>query len=305
MSNQVDQEFTRVMEAMSESAQPAPPLVPTRIGERRTVRPVVAVVSAFVAVILTLGLGAFFVASIRSSDAVEQTVAGTDYSTGSIEAYWNWVTTGAVQLEPTDTSLEGDAVGVTQFGPEPKFDPTELGEVQRILSYAEIPYTTDTDFGEVFPIIESEFIPPVAFIGTLEGTSGSAVLYRILHTPTGETRLCLDDYVNGERGISCVSYVDPAADGFIWTVEHDEPFIAQSTIRVGMAMLPSQTSVVVLTSADGRTFVQRPIGGLSIIEFAAGDAPFPFSVEALDENGDVLARDAFDGATRPEETVDD
>lgn len=297
MSNRVDQELTRIMQAVSASARPAPLLMSKHRDRRRLSRPVVALASGFVVVMLTVGLGALVVSSIRPSDSTQEPATGTDYSNDSTDAYWEWMSAGAKQLEPTDTSLEPDVVGVVRAGPVPKFDPSELGEVQRIRSYGEFPYTSDGYFDDRFPTGDSEFIPPVAFIGTLEGTSTQVLLYRALYVPTGEVSLCLDEQNMGSRGVSCMTPLDLANDGFPWTVSHENPPTSEPTIRVTMAMLPRQTAVVVVTTADGRTFVQRPAGGVALIEFVGSDDLLPMSVEALDQNGDLLAQDSFDGDT--------
>lgn len=309
MSSRVDQEFTRVMEAVSAAARPAPRLDPETQYQRKSRRPVVAVVSAFVAVMVTLGLGAVLASSMRSSDATREPAVATDYPIGSVEFYWERMTIGAEPIEPFFTSVhrsgQPDVVAVTQKGPRPRFNPAELGEVQRIRSYAEFPFTGDAHFNESFPLVESEFIPPVAFIGTLEGTSTQVLLYRAVHVSSGEMTLCLDEQNNGARGIQCSSRDERANDGFLWTVSHSIPPTAESTVRVIMAMLPGQTAVAVVASADGRAFVQRPMGGVSVIEFVGDRGSLPISVEARDENGDVLASDTFNGQTPSKGFYDD
>jgi len=285
IDSKIDEQLKRFSAAVAHASSDPLPLYGAS-GRQRSKKPVLAFASAFVVVMITVGIGAFAISWIRSSDSTQDSAASTYGINGGIGAYWEWLTTDAVPLE------EG-LVGVTQSGPEPKFDPSELGEVQRILSHTESPYVGEINFEDDFPLVESEFVPPVAFIGTREGTSRQLVLYRAVHPPTGDLSLCLDEQNTDSGGISCFGHMDLINDGFSWGVEHDVDPTSGSIIRVIMEMLPRQTAVVVVTSADGRAFVQRPIGGVAAIEFVASDASLPISIEALDENGDVLARDGF------------
>ena len=291
IDSKIDEQLQRFSSAVAHAtSDPLPISEPS--GTQRSWKPVLAFASAFVVVMITLGIGAFAVSWSRSSDSTHDSAASSYGIDGDIGAYWEWLTTDAVPLED-------GVVGVTQSGPEPNFDPSDLGEVQRLLSHSEFPFVGELNFEGEFPLVESEFVPPVAFIGTLEGTSRQLMLYRAVHTPTGDLSLCLDQRITDRVDIWCSAHIDLINDGFPWGVEHDVDPTSGSIIRVIMEMLPSQTAVVVVTSADGRAFVQRPVGGVAVIEFVESGESLPISIEALDEDGSVLARDGFYDDTLP------
>lgn len=286
IDNKIDQQLRRFSSAVAH-ASPDPLPLSEPSGMRRYRKPSFAFASAFVVVLLTVGIGALAVTWTRSLDNSRESVTNTEFLDGDIETYWEWLTTDAALLE------QGH-VGVTRHGPTPLFDPSALGEVQRLVSHAEFPQELHT------PDYEPLSIPPVAHIGTIEGTTTQVHLYRTSDSFSGDMFLCLEDRDGSGGGTACHGDDDlVTGDGFIWTVENytdRDASTSGSISRVSMAMLPSATSVVVVELSDGRTFVQRPIGAVAAFEFEKLGDSFAVTIEALDENGDVLASDTFSGS---------
>lgn len=290
IDHKIDEQLQRFSSAVAH-ASPDPLLLSEPSSGQRYTRPAFAIASAFAVVMLTVGLGALAVTWTRSLDNTQESGTNNELLDRDIEAYWEWLTADAVALEP-------GVVGVTQTGPTPSFDPSTLGEVQRLVSYAESPQ------GLYTPDYEPLFIPPVAHIGTIEGATTQVQtqvqLYRTLDPFSGEKLLCLQNRDGGGGATACASDDDlVTGDGFMWLTETDlarDTSTSGSISRVAMAMLPRATSVVVVELSDGRTFVQRPIGSAAAFEFENLGDSFAVTVEALDENGDVLTSNTFSGS---------
>lgn len=284
--HKIDQQLQRFSSAVAH-ASPDPLPLSEPSGKQGFKKPAFALASGFIAVMLTVGLSALVVAWTLSSDSNQEPAASADAIDSDIEAYWEWLTTDAVPLE-------SGVVGVTQTGPAPSFVPSTLGEVQRLVSYAESPQELhDPDY-------EPSSIPPVAHIGTIEGTTTQVQLYRTADSFGGNMLLCLEDLDESGGGTACYSDDDLVNGyGFMWMAETDtdrDTSTSRSISRITLAMLPRATSVVVVELSDGRTFAQRPIGGAAAFEFEMLGDSFAVSVYALNENGDVLISDTLSGS---------
>ncbi|MFV2000075.1 MAG: hypothetical protein ACC654_06900, partial [Acidimicrobiia bacterium] len=212
IDHKIDEQLKRFSSAVAH-ASPDPLPLSEPSGMKRYRKPSLAFASGFVVVVLTVGLGAFAITWTRSLDNPQGSSANTELYDNGIEAYWEWLTADAVPLEP-------GVIGVTQTGPAPSFDPSTIGEVQRLVSYAESPQ------GLYTPDYEPLFIPPVAHIGTIEGATTQVQtqvqLYRTLDSFSGEMLLCLQDRDGSGGGTACYSDDDlVAGDGFMWMGETD------------------------------------------------------------------------------------
>ena len=284
--HKIDEQLQRFSSAVAHAA-PDPLPMPEPSVRQRFRQPVLVMSFAFVAVMVTLGFGALLVSWGGSSDTSQEVAASGIDTYSDTESYWDWLTTDAVPLET-------DVVGVTQTGPVPAFDISGYGEVQRLLSHAELP-------PESYRLAnEPLFIPPVAYVGTIEGTATQVRVYRTSVSADGKQRLCLEDHDRSGGGTVCYSDEDLAiGNGVMWMVESEtdrDTKTPGSISRITMAMLPRATSIAVVELSDGRTFVQRPIGGAAAFEFEMLGESFGVSVEALDENGDVLTSGTFHGS---------
>lgn len=288
----IDQQLQRFSSAV---AHVSPDLLPvaTPPTRQRFNRPVVAFVSAFAVVMLTVGLGALVVSSAGWFDNSNDLAIGADGFKGGTEGqweYWEWMIADAVELRP-------GVVGVTQRGPAPRFDLSTMGDVQRLLSHAEFPDEPFAPFSGRSPV------PPIAYIGALRGTGTQVLLYwsaafsgddMTSGSSGGEIALCIEDRdSSGEGGVACFGESDSTSEEILLSMSTDESGALDSKGQAVASLLPRGTSVVALRLADGRSFVQRPIGGVAVFEVSYTGTSFAGSVDALDENGDILAQVSF------------
>ena len=273
----IDEQLRRFAAAVAETS-PDPPPVSVRPAPRRPVNPAVAFVSAFALIVVVVGVGAFLVA-----DRADTVAGGTDL----VEERWAWLTAGAV-------ALESDLVGVVTRSPMPRFDPATLGEIQRLVPFDEAPYETSGA-----PSVETQ-IPPLAYIGTIEGTSTQVVAYRAVSARLREKMLCLGIQTQDGNATGCLPH-DAMQEigivtGFDSVVPEPIPGAPEPVGHVNFAMLPMETSVVVLRLADGRSFVQQPIGGVAVIEVVGLGESLVGTAQALDADGNVIKYEVLGSA---------
>ncbi|MEN8235729.1 MAG: hypothetical protein ABFR89_12500 [Actinomycetota bacterium] len=284
----IDHQLERFTTAVAElSPAPRPLSVPSR--HPRRIPPVLAFASAFAAVVLFVGVGTFTTLMLRSSDDPTRTASAGEWT---LDGYWEWATDGAIEIDP-------GVVAITKTHPTPRFDPSELGEVQWLVGVAEIP--PHLGDGRRTPI------DPVAHAGTVESHTGvetetQVLLYRYpasggigatieMCTETRDPDLGAD--ASWGRG-ACTG--TDVADDTVWLVQDPEPgntVAGPMPGHVSVMMLPRETSVVVVRLAGGQTFVQRPKGGVASIVIDGVDTPLAGSIEALAENGDTLSSESF------------
>ncbi len=274
---QIDEQLRRFAAAVAETS-PDPRHVPARPAPRRPVNPAVAFVSAFALIVGVVGLGAFLLV-----DRADTVAGGTDL----VEERWAWLTAGAVPLQ-------ADLVGVVTRGPTPRFDPATLGEIQRLLPFDEAPYETSTA-----PSAETQ-MPPLAYIGTIEDTSTQVVAYRAIGLRLGEKMMCLRVQTQDVNASGCLPndamQKVGLVTGFDSVVPEPVPGVPEPVGHVRLAMLPPETSVVVLRLADGRSFVQQPIGGVSVIEVVGLGESLVGTAQALDADGNVIKYEVLGSA---------
>ena len=282
----IDEQLQRFSSAMAHASGDPLPIV-KQVPQRRPKRPMVVAVSAFAGVMLTLGLGAVVASAVRSTDSTNVPLAAAVESWDDADAYWSWLTEDAVELG-------ADAVGTTQMGPEPNFDLSSLGKIQQLVPFEESDVVPFPTFFEPAPN------PPVAHVGTIEGTTSRVLIYRPSDADAVASLCLMDIQPNAtlgvaEGGISCAG-LDSAhlTDGFVWSmgvVSHDER--GGLVHSVSMAMLPRSTAAVVFDFPDGRSIVQRPVGGVAAIQADVAGFMTPLTVELLDVNGGIIARETL------------
>lgn len=279
---QLDEQITRAVRALAETS-PEPLPLAAATPQHRSTRPVLVFAGAFAAVLLVIGL----VVVLQTPNRIASTESGDlgapgDPQPQSPDEWWEWLTEDAISSDNPDLLLVKHPPRGTRF------DPRDYGVPSRVLP---------TGSGYALRDL-SAFSPPVALVGTLEGTDQEVSVVRSV-AASGEPLLCFQ--IQGEKNGStnCVEFDRDVLDGkklslFWWSESSGDPgFVTTSSLL--FAPVPWETALIVISLNDGRRFVQQPRGDVALFRFL-GDTALSGTVTILDQDANTILEESFDFA---------
>jgi len=285
IDQKIDEQLNRLNRAIADTSPEPPAISPRSAGGWRP-RPIGALVGGF-ALTLLVGLAAVLVGTqlIGGSNEPSPPAASDDQSR------WDWI---VKHSEPMTN--QGVRVADPSATPAPMFDYTDLGVEQHLTSGNPAVLSFN-------PLVDGTPQLPLVFVGTVasaenDGPRSSVYLFRTYNEPRAQILTCVSVVSSNGAGTAC-GLPDEDADpnriisGFETTSEENRPGISPPDLIVNLAWLPTNTALVVLGLDDGRTFVQRPIIGVAVIEVQDLDDAGIEYAEALDASGRVIVHEDF------------
>ncbi|NOX21465.1 MAG: hypothetical protein GXP36_00015 [Actinobacteria bacterium] len=283
---QLDEQITRAVRALAETS-PEPLPLAAATPQHRSPRPILVFAGAFAAVALIAGLVAVLprigrIAPFGSTGPADTAVPTT------MEEYWTWLTDGGLVLEDNP-----DVVLVRRPPPGTRFDPREYGEPQRILPVS----SGDNPLWDVatanFPGRPRQLTPPVALIGTLEGSGMQVAALRGVDF-TEEPALCVqfagDELVSSICGPLELDALNGARLSILAQTPGDRSSPEASFLFFGP--LPWDTALVVIRLDDGRRYVQQPRAGMALFRIP-GPTALIGTASALDADAGTIVEERF------------
>jgi hypothetical protein len=242
---------------------------------------------AGVALFVISDLGGAAIASADARSASGEVIVHEDFpAPATYQSRWEWI---LAHSAPTDD--ESVRVADPAATPVPTFDYQDLGDEQRLV-------ITDPSPAPFSPVGGHA---PLVYLGTVADSATGGYVYWSDNGPVSVEELpgttsgvvCVMVSLGGV-GIDC--HLDDetfSTNGIISGVYGlVPPDVPQGAIAVSL-WLPLDTALAVLNLDDGRSFVQRPVGGMSIFVISdLGDAGIE-SAEALDASGHRIVVEDF------------